>query len=59
MMRLVRRTGIALGALVEAALILWLLGGFLPAGLIAGLLTVVLGALIYRDIVSRDARTVR
>jgi hypothetical protein len=38
---------------------MWLLSGFLPAGLIAGLLTVVLGALIYRDIVSRDARTVR
>lgn len=52
----VRRIGIALGALVEAVLILWLVGGFLPAGLIAGLLTVVLGALIYRDIVGRDAR---
>ena len=50
-----RRLGIALGALVEAALVLWLIGGFLPAGLPLGLLTVVLGYLIYRDILRRGA----
>lgn len=44
------RLGIAMGALVEAALVLWLLGGFLPASLPLGLLTIVLGYLIYRDI---------
>jgi hypothetical protein len=50
-----RRVGIALGALVEAALIVWLLGGFLPAGLLAGLVTVLLGALIYQDLVHRGS----
>lgn len=49
-----RRVGIAVGALVEAALIMWLLGGFLPAGMFAALVTVLLGALIYRDIVARE-----
>jgi hypothetical protein len=49
-----RRLGIALGALVEAALILWLVGGFLPAGLLAAVVILVLGGLIYRDIVRRD-----
>lgn len=52
----VRRLGIAFGALVEAALILWLLSGFLPSGLPLALLTVVLGYLIYRDIVRRRSR---
>lgn len=51
-----RRIGIAIGALVEAGLIMWLLSGYLPAGLIAGVLTLVLGAAIYRDIVRRDVR---
>ncbi|MHB8960734.1 MAG: hypothetical protein ACYDAN_14055 [Candidatus Limnocylindrales bacterium] len=50
-----RRLGIALGALVEAALVLWLIGGFPPAGLPLGLLTLVLGYLIYRDILRRGA----
>jgi hypothetical protein len=49
-----RRVGIALGALVEAGLIMWLLGGFLPAGLLAMFLTIVLGGLIYREIVRRE-----
>jgi hypothetical protein len=51
----VRRLGIAVGALVEAGLIMWLLGGFVPAGLFAAVLTVFLGALIYRDLVRREA----
>jgi hypothetical protein len=49
-----RRVGIGLGALVEATLVMWLLGGFLPAGLPLMLLTFVLGGLIYRDIVRRE-----
>lgn len=60
MRRAVTRIGIALGALVEAALVLWLIGGFLPAGLPLGLVTVVLGYLIYRDIPpSRGERSLR
>jgi hypothetical protein len=50
----IRRMGIALGAVVEAGLILWLLGGFVPAGGLAGIIAVILGALIYRDIVRRE-----
>ncbi len=49
-----RRVGIAFGALVEAALVLWLLSGFLPAGLPLGLVTILLGFLIYRDIIRRE-----
>ena len=49
-----RRVGIALGALVEAGLIMWLLQGFVPAGFLALLVTLVLGGLIYRDIVRRE-----
>jgi len=59
MTRSVRRLGIAVGALVEAALILWLLSGFLPSGLPLALVTVVLGYLIYRDIVGREPRPTR
>lgn len=54
-----RRVGIAVGALVEATLVMLLLGGFVPAGLLAALVTVLLGALIYRDIVERDRPSVR
>lgn len=54
-----RRFGIALGALVEAGLVMWLLQGFLPAGLLALLLTVVLGGLIYLDIVRRGVEPPR
>ncbi|HEX7949755.1 MAG TPA: hypothetical protein VF494_05355 [Candidatus Limnocylindrales bacterium] len=49
-----RRLGIAFGALVEAALVLWLVSGFLPAGLLLVILTVVFGFFIYRDIIRRD-----
>ena len=48
-----RRLGIAFGALVEAGLIVWLVSGFRPTGLPLGLLTVLLGFAIYRDILSR------
>jgi len=51
------RVGIAVGALVEAALIIALVGGFLPAGLPAALVAVAFGALIYRDIVRRESRS--
>jgi hypothetical protein len=54
-----RRVGIAVGVLVEAALIMWLLGGFLPAGVPVALVTVVLGALIYRDVVGRETPSAR
>lgn len=54
-----RRVGIALGALVEAALIMWLLGGFLPAGLLVAVVTILLGALIYRDLVGRERPSAR
>jgi hypothetical protein len=50
----IRRMGIALGAMVEAGLILWLLGGFVPAGGLAGIFAIILGALIYQDIVRRE-----
>ena len=50
----IRRLGIAAGALVEAALVLWLLSGVLPAALPLGLMTVVLGFAIYRDIIRRE-----
>lgn len=53
-MRLGCRVGIAVGALVEGVLIVWLLGGFLPAGLGATVLAIVLGGAIYRDIVRRE-----
>lgn len=56
-----RRAGIALGALVEAGLIMWLLQGFVPAGFVALILTLVLGGLIYQDVVRRgmSARDIR
>lgn len=56
---MLRRSGIALGSLVAAWLCVWLLGGWLlgwdESGLIAAVATIVLGALIFRDIVRREA----
>jgi len=46
-----RRLGIAFGSLVAAALTVWLLSVFLPAGL---LLTIFLGLAIYQDIIRRE-----
>jgi hypothetical protein len=56
MARTLRRIGIAVGALVEAMLVMWLVGGFLPAGIPIVLVAVVLGGLIYRDILGRERR---
>ena len=54
MLNLTRRTGIALGSLVAAWLVIWLIGGAtVPSGL-AGLVVFVLGGLIYQDIVRRE-----
>jgi len=54
--RFVRLVGIALGSIVAAWLVMWLVGGFLPATIaqFAGVLTLVLGGLIYADIRRRD-----
>jgi len=69
-----RRVGIAIGSLVAAWLIVWLVGGallpffgvpFRPLDLgttttgstFAGLVAVVLGSLIYRDIIRRERRS--
>jgi hypothetical protein len=58
MVGFVRLVGIAIGSLVAAGLVMWLLGGFLPAQIaqFAGLLTLILGGLIYVDIRRRDKR---
>jgi hypothetical protein len=48
-----RRMGIALGSLVAAWLVIWLIGGQ-TLGMIGGVMVIVLGALIYRDIIRRD-----
>jgi uncharacterized membrane protein len=69
LLRFVRRVGIAIGSLVAAALVMGLItwvvlvpmgsqvreSGAAPAvGAIVGLLTIVLGGLIYRDIMERE-----
>lgn len=52
----IRRMGIALGSLVAAWLVIWLVGGQ-ALGTVAGVVVIVLGALIYLDIVRRDRRS--
>jgi len=67
----IRRVGIFIGSLIAAALVMglitWLVlqpmgaqlreSGAMPAiGALVGLLTIVLGGLIYRDIMERDER---
>jgi hypothetical protein len=51
--------GIALGSLVAAWLCIWLVGGLLlgstGGGVIATIAVVLLGALIFRDIIGREA----
>lgn len=54
MRQAVRKIGIAIGSLVAASLMVWVVGMLLPVPLAAGLVTIVLGGLIYRDIVRRD-----
>jgi hypothetical protein len=56
MLAFLRRVGIGFGTLVAATLVLWLLGGFLPAGLPLWIVAVGLGYLIYRDIIRRDRK---
>jgi peptidoglycan biosynthesis protein MviN/MurJ (putative lipid II flippase) len=71
LLRGLRRVGIFLGSLVAAALVMALVGwlimipmgqqvreaGILPiAGALMAILTVVLGGLIYRDIIEREDR---
>ncbi len=51
----IRRMGIALGSLVAAWLVIWIVGGQ-TLGTLAGVLVIVLGALIYLDIIRRDQR---
>jgi hypothetical protein len=54
--RLVRLTGIAIGSLVAAALVMWLLSPIVGwiFGSLTGLVTLLLGGLIYADIRRRD-----
>jgi membrane associated rhomboid family serine protease len=61
MIRIVRRIGIAIGCLVAAWLSVSLVAGvFLGSGAtgnaLVGLITLVLGGLIYRDIIRRERR---
>ncbi|HEX7948900.1 MAG TPA: hypothetical protein VF494_01020 [Candidatus Limnocylindrales bacterium] len=57
-MRLVRRLGIAFGSLIAAWLCVWLIGGWLlpdgGSGWLATLVVVILGYLIFRDILRRE-----
>jgi len=48
-----RKMGIAFGSLVAAWLVIWLIGGQ-TLGIIGGIAAVVLGGMIYRDILRRD-----
>jgi hypothetical protein len=72
MLRTLRRVGIAIGSLVAAWLVVTLVGGLLlqligirpfdpgmttMGSAIVGLVTVVLGGLIYRDIIRRELHT--
>jgi hypothetical protein len=62
MVRFVRRIGIAIGCLVAAWLCVSLVAGaFLGSGAsgnaLVGLITLVLGGLIYQDIIRRERRS--
>jgi hypothetical protein len=54
MFRSLRRVGIALGSLVAAWLVVGLVAGSLLSYGLMTIVTIVLGALIYRDILRRD-----
>lgn len=54
-MNRLRRMGIALGSLIAAWLVIWLVGGQ-TLGTLAGVVVIALGALIYVDIIRRDQR---
>ena len=54
---LLRRVGIAIGSLVAASLVIWLVGSWIPQVLGTAtnpILALILGGLIYGDIVRRD-----
>ena len=59
MLRMLRRIGIAIGSLTIAYLALALVGGVIglnpTVGVFGVVVVVMLGALIYRDIVSRES----
>ena len=59
MLQVLRRVGIAIGSIVAAWLVISMIGGaVLPfSGVPAGIAVVVLGGLIYRDIIRRERRT--
>jgi hypothetical protein len=56
MIGLIRLVGIAIGSLVAAVLVMWLVGWFIGPSFapFAGLATLILGGLIYNDIRRRD-----
>ncbi len=58
MTRMVRKVGIAIGSIVIASLALGLVGGVIglthASGTLFGVAVLVLGGLIYRDILRRD-----
>ena len=62
MLHMLRRVGIALGSLVAAWLVVSLVWGLLSpttdttGSALVGLVTVVLGGLVYRDIIRREQR---
>jgi hypothetical protein len=54
---LLRRIGIAIGSLVAASLVIWLVGSWIPQVLGTAtnpILALILGGLIYRDILRRS-----
>jgi hypothetical protein len=54
---LLRRIGMAIGSLVAASLVIWLVGSWIPPFLgnaTNPILAFILGSLIYRDIIRRD-----
>jgi len=55
--RALRKTGIAIGSLVAAGLCVWLVGSVMfgqTGGAVATIVTVLLGGLIYVDIMRRE-----
>lgn len=60
LIRFVRLVGIAIGSLVAAALVMWLLSPIVGVafGSLIGVITFLLGGLIYADIRRRDRPTV-
>jgi hypothetical protein len=55
---LLRRIGIAIGSLVAASLVIWLVGSWIPQVLGTAtnpILALILGGLIYRDILRRSS----